>query len=98
MVWTDKLGPNPTEPEQLVFKALDDPEWGWRTVEGIAEDTGLKPTAVKAVLVQHTDLVRSSVSQKFGPIYQLIERTEPPDEKFIDRVWDYLSMGRRRIA
>jgi len=48
--------------------------------------------------MSHQDLIRTAISQKFGPIYQLIERSGPPEEKFIDQVWDYLSMGRRRIA
>jgi hypothetical protein len=98
MVWTDKLGPNASADERAVFKALDDPRWSWRTVGGIAESADLSIEQVKAILMNHRDLIRTAVSEKFGPIYQLIERKEPPEEKFIDKVWDYLSMGRRRIA
>jgi hypothetical protein len=98
MVWKDKLGPNATNEEKIVFEALDDPEWSWRTLNGIASATDLEPQTVKSILMGHQDLIRTAISQKFGPIYQLIERNDPPEEKFIDQVWDYLSMGRRRIA
>jgi hypothetical protein len=98
MVWTDKLGPNATAEQKAVFNALDDPRWGWRTVEGIAQDTGLTPGVVRNILSSHTDLLRISVSETRGPIYQLIERNDPPVEKFIDKALDYLTMGRRRIA
>lgn len=98
MVWTEKLGDSATREEKLVFEALDDPRWSWRTVSGIADSTGLTPEAIKAILMKHRELMRTAVSEKFGPIYQLIEREEPPEEKFTDKVWDYLSMGRRRIA
>jgi len=98
MVWTEKLGPDATPEERLVFKELDDARWSWRTIDGLVESTGLSMEKVKEVLMKHRDLLRAAVSEKFGPIYQLLERTEPPEERFIDKVWDYLSMGRRRIA
>jgi hypothetical protein len=98
MVWTAKLGPNASQEERQVFKALDEPQWSWRTPEGIVADTGLDLTTVKSILLNHSDLLRVSVSETRGPIYQLIERNDPPVEKFIDKALDYLSMGRRRIA
>jgi hypothetical protein len=98
MVWTEKLGPDPTPEERLVFQALDDPRWSWRTPHGIADSTGLDVDAVKSILLHHRDIIRINVSKQFGPIFQLIERNDPPEEKFIDKALDYLSMGRRRIA
>jgi hypothetical protein len=98
MVWTEKLGPNSTPEEKLVFQALDDPRWSWRTPDGIASSAGLDVDTVKSILLQHRDLIRINVSKQFGPIFQLIERNGPPEEKFIDKALDYLSMGRRRIA
>jgi len=98
MVWTEKLGQDATPQEKLVFQALDDPRWSWRTPQGIADSTGLDLMTVRAILSSHRDLLRINVSQQFGPIYQLIERNDPPEEKFIDKALDYLSMGRRRIA
>jgi hypothetical protein len=58
----------------------------------------LSLATIKNILLQHRDLVRTSVSEQRGPIYQLIERADPPEERFIDKALDYLSMGRRRIA
>lgn len=98
MVWTQKLGPNATPEEKRVFEALDDPRWSWRTIQGIADTTGLDLSTIKSVLSSHSDLLRINVSEQYGPIYQLIERNDPPVEKFIDKALDYLSMGRRRIA
>ena len=98
MVWKDKLGPEASLQERAVFAALDNPKWGWRTTSGLSEETGLDLATIKTILLKHSDLVRTGVSEKFGPIYQLIERKEPPEERFTDKVWDYLSMGRRRIA
>lgn len=98
MVWTEKLGPDATPEEKRVFEALDDPQWSWRTLDGIVSDTGLDLAVVRTILTNHRDLLRISVSEKRGPIYQLLERNDPPVEKFIDKALDYLSMGRRRIA
>jgi hypothetical protein len=98
MVWTQKLGPNATPEEKLVFEALDDRRWSWRTIQGIADSTGLDLSTIKNILSSHSDLLRINVSEQYGPIYQLIERNEPPEEKFVDKALDYLSMGRRRIA
>lgn len=98
MVWEQKLGPDATPAETAVFKALDDSRWSWRTLDGIAESTGLDVDTVKSILLHHRGLIRIDVSKQFGPIFQLIERDDPPEEKFIDKALDYLSMGRRRIA
>lgn len=98
MVWMDKLGPDATPEEKKVFAALDDPKWSWRTLDGIVKDTGLDLSLVRTILTNHRDLIQISVSEKHGPIYQLLERNDPPVEKFIDTALDYLSMGRRRIA
>jgi hypothetical protein len=98
MVWTDKLGTNATPEQKKVFQALDNPMWSWRTVGGIANETGLAQPVVRGILLSHPDLLRADVSETRGPIYQLIERNDPPVERFIDKALDYLSMGRRRIA
>ncbi|MGA8431344.1 MAG: hypothetical protein WB729_16095 [Candidatus Sulfotelmatobacter sp.] len=98
MVWTEKLGHEATPEEKLIFEALDDRRWSWRTAQGIADSTGLDMLVVRSILQNHSDLLRLNISQQFGPIYQLIERNDPPEERFIDKALDYLSMGRRRIA
>ena|SRR5437867_12810890 len=98
MVWKDKLGSDANPDERRVFAELDNPKWSWRTVDGLSQTTGIDPLAVRTILRKHRELLRQNISEEFGPIYQLIERTDPPEEKFIDKALDYLSMGRRRIA
>jgi hypothetical protein len=98
MVWTQKLGPDATPDEKLVFEALDDPRWSWRTLKGLSDSIKLDERKILHVLLAHPDLIRFSNSEKFGPIFQLVERHEPPEESFIDQALNYLSMGRRRIA
>jgi hypothetical protein len=98
MVWKQKLGLDATPEERLVFEALDDPRWSWRTSRGLSESTDLDERTILRVLEKHRDLIRNAMSEKFGPIFQLVERHEPPEESFIDQALNYLSMGRRRIA
>lgn len=47
-----------TEVVERVTDALNDPRWKYRTVEGLAEDTGVDPAIVRGVLERHPDLVR----------------------------------------
>ncbi len=72
--------------------------WSWRTVRGLSQETGLDEVQILSVLLGHRDLIRSANSERFGPIFQLIERNEPAEESFVDKALDYLAMGRRRIA
>jgi hypothetical protein len=50
----------------LVAKALEDPNWDWRTVKGVADDTGLTEERVRALLESSTSVLRSSVPDKKG--------------------------------
>ncbi len=43
-----------TDPDEVkVFKALDAPETTWRTVSGVARETGLAPERVLAVISKY---------------------------------------------
>ena len=54
----------------LVLKALEDPDWDWRTVEGVAHSTGLPQQRVREVLESSAAVIRSSVHDKSGrPLY-----------------------------
>ena len=54
----------------LVIKALEDPNWDWRTVEGVAESTGLSEERVQEVLESSAAVIRSSVPDERGrPLY-----------------------------
>jgi hypothetical protein len=50
----------------LVMKALEDPEWDWRTVAGVAEETGLPEGKVRELLESSTSVIRSSVPDNEG--------------------------------
>jgi hypothetical protein len=52
---------------ELVLKALSNPKYQWRTVAGIAKETGLDPDIVTDVLGRLKDrMVRSTRSTKDG--------------------------------
>jgi len=46
--------------ERKVFEALSDPEWDFRTVDGVSRATGLQEGEVTAVLEKYPDLIRKS--------------------------------------
>jgi hypothetical protein len=85
--------------ETKVFDALDDPRWDARTVAGISRSTGLSLPHVLNILNAHSNLVEAYSTQNFGLVFQLRQRTNPPESNFVDKVLDLVSMGnRRRIA
>lgn len=54
----------------LVLKALEDPNWDWRTVEGVAHSTGLPEERVQEVITKSAAVIRSSVPDERGrPLY-----------------------------
>lgn len=57
-----------------VRKALEDPRWDFRTVEGIARDAGLDPARVKRLLDRHRSETRQTVSRDRKIIYTLKSR------------------------
>jgi len=85
--------------ERKVFEALDDPRWDARTVNGISRSTGLSQTEVLRILNANANLVEAYSTNNFGLVFQLRDRTNPPESNFVDRLLDHVSMGnRRRIA
>lgn len=59
MSWKDFV----TDPEEtLVFKALDGPQYTWRTLGGIARQTGLSEDRVAQILRKH-DLKLTRLSE-----------------------------------
>jgi hypothetical protein len=85
--------------ERKVFEALDDPRWDARTVAGISRSTGVEQPEVLKILHDHPSLVEAYSTQNFGLVFQLRNRTTPPESNFVDQMLDNVSMGnRRRIA
>ena len=58
---------------QSVVRALENPKWDWRSVDGISEETGIDPHQVASILTllpNVVDIVQSSVPGKQGrPLY-----------------------------
>lgn len=86
-----------TDPhEASVFRALDNPNWDWRTVEGIRRETGLEIDEIQQILGKYAALIRADRSGEHGPVYQLRNRTTKTESPLLDKALDYLSMGKRR--
>jgi len=52
-----------------VVRALENPKWDWRTIDGISEETGIDPHQVALILTflpNIVDIVQSSVPDKQG--------------------------------
>jgi hypothetical protein len=47
--------------EHKVFDALSDPQWDFRTIDGISKAINLPPTEVKAILDKYPNLVRKAL-------------------------------------
>jgi hypothetical protein len=51
----------------IVVRALEDPNYEWRTVEGVAEQTGLAAANVRQMLEElNGEIIRSSVPDESG--------------------------------
>lgn len=59
---------------ERVLEALKNPEWDFRTVKGIAEETGLEQEYVAHLLDEHLSETRRAVSRKWGTLYTLKSR------------------------
>lgn len=54
---------------QQVVRALENPQYDWRTIDGISEETGIDPHQVDLILTflpNVVDVVESSVPDKKG--------------------------------
>lgn len=49
-----------------VMRALEDPRYEWRTIEGVCQQTDLPPDKVREILESSSDIVRSSVPDELG--------------------------------
>ena len=57
-----------------VYSALADSKWDFRTVKGIAEETGLEQERVDRLLEEHQSEIRWTVSRNRGMLYTLKSR------------------------
>ncbi len=84
-------------PKQKVFAALKDPNWDWRSMEGIESATGLPRVEILKVLVHHNSKIETSQSQEHGTVYRLKKtKKSQKDEPLLQRALDYLTLGKNR--
>ena len=67
-----------------IYSAPEDPKWAFRTVEGIATDTGLDPECVERLLDQHRSEIRQHMSRDRRIIYTLKSRPKKMREIIAD--------------
>ena len=67
-----------------VRAALEDPRWDFRTVTGIARETGLAPARVERVLELYRSEIRQVVSRNRQKIYTLKSRPRKMREVIAD--------------
>jgi hypothetical protein len=62
--------------EKLIFQALDDGRYDFRTVEGIAQDTGLPEETIKEVIEKNPKHIRKCLlpDEKGRELYTLAAR------------------------
>jgi|SRR5215472_14175924 len=88
-------------PATMIFKALEDPNWDWRTLAGIGRDTGLEESVITDVLDQNQERLEFSQSEEFGRLVRLKTRKVRPTQLItgmLDIVLDILSLGKRSIV
>jgi len=56
---------------EKVLKALESPDWDWRTLQGIVTDTGLTEDQVRYELKLMVDLLVTTESKSHGTLYTL---------------------------
>lgn len=62
----------------LVIQALDNPRWDWRTISGIAQDTGLSERDIKRVIARNRNkILKSDVPSRDGEdLYTTVDHWE----------------------
>jgi hypothetical protein len=63
---SENANPN-LDRRNIVVRALEDPNYEWRTVEGVAEQTGLEEANVRETFEElNGEIIRSSVPDESG--------------------------------
>ena len=70
--------------ERMVVATLEDARWDFRTLEGIAKDTGLTKERIQQILESHAEIVRkSAIPDRLGrELYTLRSRPMKGRELF----------------
>ncbi len=60
------MNEQPLDPN-FIFAALESPKFKWRTIDGVAAETGVSPDAVRAVIEQNRGrIIQSTVPAASG--------------------------------
>ena len=72
---------------RAIFKALEDPQWDWRTVDGLAEDTGLPSDHIRTALESSSDdVIRSRAPDSEGRVLYTTRRHYTKRRGFFDHL------------
>lgn len=77
------------EDGQRVVRALENPRWDWRTIDGIVEETGIdryKVANILTFLPNIVDIVQSSMPDKKGRALFTTRRHYNSRQNFANRI------------
>ncbi len=84
-----------------ILRALKDPNWDWRTVEGLHRTTTLDVNLISDILDRNRDQLEFMESTEHGKLVRLrghkVKITQRVAEA-LDAVLDILSLGKRPIV
>ncbi len=82
----DAIGSGAIPTEERILRALEDPKWNWRTIEGISRETGVPPDEIRRFLYRSGRIVVRSpkrdrqgralftTRKRYGETHSLIEQ------------------------
>lgn len=91
--WLHKPDPRQVTEEELrktldtavVLKALEDPRWDWRTVQGVARDTGIPENEIFAIIESSPDeVIRSRIRDEQGQALYATRQHYTKRRQFLD--------------
>ncbi len=87
-----KASPSPTaNPTDRVLKALQNPAWDWRTLEGLAQDAGLSTEQVLDALQSLGGTIDRGKAKDGHEVYRLRRPTERSQPSSSTLFWSYLT-------
>lgn len=81
--------------EISVFHALENPDWDWRTLDGLKKATGLDASEILTIAYKYPQYIRSGQSNSKGTVFQLKDRA-PSGNSFKENAIDWLTFSRSR--
>ena len=87
--WRDAV----TDPREiLIFEALEDPKWEWRTLAALARTSGLSETEVRGIMMKYPMLVRrSGIPSESGDELYTLQSRYFARQSPLEKVWTFMS-------